>query len=202
MIKATVFDFGGVMTSCATPVRVHEIVEANGLPWQAVLDGFKHHRRAYDLGDITVGEFYARTWRDAGVMVPDAVQSEIERADTASFLYGNEKTFAWMNGMKARGYKVGILTNMPRELAPHFKEHFAGFIALAEMTVISSEVHLVKPMREIYDMVREGLDVAADEICLFDDSEVNCRGARAAGWRAICFENVEQASAAFEEMEK
>lgn len=202
MIKAVVFDFGGVMTTCATPTRVREIVEANGLPWQAVLDGFKNHRRAYDLGDITVQEFYERTWRDAGVTVAGDVQSEIEQADTASFLYANEKTYEWMKSLKMRGYKIGILTNMPHELAPHFKTHFAKFIALAETTVISSEVHLVKPMREIYDLVRGNLGAAADEICFIDDSSLNCRGAEDAGWRAIRFENVEQSAVAFEEMTK
>jgi len=188
------------MTTCATPVRVCEIVEAHGLPWQAVLEGFKNHRRAYDIGDITVKEFYARTWRDAGVTVADEVQAEIERADTTSFLHGNPQTLAWMRELKAGGYKIGILTNMPHELAPHFKEHFDGFIALADTMVISSEVHLVKPMREIYDRVREGLGVAADEICLVDDSEMNCRGAEEAGWRAIRFEGVEQVTATFKEM--
>jgi len=202
MINAVVFDFGGVMTTCATPTRVREIVEANGLPWQAVLDGFNNHRRAYDIGDITVREFYERTWRDAGVAVDEAVQAEIERADTASFLYANGKTHAWMKELKARGYKIGILTNMPPGFAPLFRKHFADFIALAETTVISGEVHCVKPMREIYDMVRERLGVAADEICFFDDAPANCRGAEEAGWRAIRFENVEQAAAAFEERTK
>jgi len=200
MIKAVVFDFGGVMTSCATPVRVRAIAEAHGLPWQAVLDGFKRHRRAYDMGDIAVGEFYARTWRDAGVTVAADVQAEIEVADTTSFLHGNAKTLAWMRALKAKGYRIGILTNMPHELAPHFKKHFSDFIALADTMVISSEVHLVKPMREIYDMVRERLDVAADEICFFDDSELNCRGAEEAGWHAIRFADADQASAAFEEL--
>jgi len=196
-IRAVVFDFGGVMTTCATPTRVREIVEANALPWQAVLDGFRNHRRAYDIGDISVGEFYARTWRDAGVTVDAAVQAEIELADTTSFLHGSVRTLDWMRELKAQGYKIGILTNMPHELAPHFKSHFADFIALSETTVISSEVHLVKPMRAIYDLVRDRLGVAADEICFFDDSEQNCRGAEEAGWRAIRFACVDQASAAF-----
>jgi len=202
MIKAVVFDFGGVMTTCATPTRVREIVEANGLPWQAVLDGFKRHRHDYDIGDITVHQFYERTWGDAGVKVASDVQAEIELADTTSFLYANGETLAWMRDLKARGYRIGILTNMPHELAPLFKKHFADFIALAETTVISSEVHLVKPMREIYDLVRGNLGVAADEICFFDDSPLNCRGAEEAGWRTVRFESVDQASAAFEEIVK
>jgi len=68
--------------------------------------------------------------------------------------------------------------------------------------VISSEVHLVKPMREIYDRVRDGLGVAADEICFIDDSEMNCRGAEEAGWHAIRFESIEQAAATFKEMSR
>lgn len=195
--KAVVFDFGGVMTTCATPVRVREIVEENGLPWQAVLDGFRDFRRDYDIGDITVGEFYRRVWSLAGVAVAPDVQAAIERADTTSFLHPNLATLAWMKALKAEGYRLGILTNMPHELVPDFKSHFGDFIAQAETLVISCEAHLVKPMREIYDLVRDRLGVAAGDICFIDDSEANCRGAEAAGWRALRFTGNAQVESAF-----
>lgn len=199
-IEAAVFDFGGVMSLCATPVRVKEIVDAKALPWQAVVDGFARYRRQYDLGEITVGEFYDRLWRDAGVEVSAEDRAAIEEADTASFLHGNANTLDWMYALKAQGYKLGILTNMPRELAPRFKEYFADIIAEADALIVSCEVHLVKPMREIYDLTAGKLGTDVSRICFFDDSELNCRGARDAGWQAVRFDSFDAAVSAFEDI--
>ena len=196
--SAVVFDFGGVMTTCATPVRVKEIADEAGLPWQAVLDGFARHRRAYDIGDITVSEFYARTWRDAGVEVDPATEAKIEEADSTSFLHPNMRTLDWMRSLKGRGFRLGILTNMPRELAPLFREHFADFIATADALVVSSEVHLVKPMPEIYALVERRLGVPPAEIAFVDDSPVNCGGAAACGWRPVLFKDNAQAESDLE----
>lgn len=199
-ISAAVFDFGGVMTSCATPVRVKEIVDAAGLPWNAVTDGFAKYRRDYDIGEITVAEFYDRLWRDAGVEVSAAVRAAIEEADTASFLHPNAGTLDFMRSLKERGFKIGILTNMPRELAPRFRERFAGTVALTDALVVSCEVRLVKPMREIYDLMAQTLAVPGGEICFFDDAPVNCRGARDAGWHSICFTSISEAASEFEKL--
>ena len=198
MIRGAVFDFGGVMTSCATPVRVKEIVERLGLPWQAVLDGFSSYRRAYDLGEITVSEFYRRVWSDAGVSVSPADAAAIEEADTASFLHPNHDTLAWMRELKEEGLRIGILTNMPRELAPRFRDAFSDAIALADALVISSEERLVKPQRAIYDLTAARIGLSGGALCFFDDAEINCLGARDAGWRAIRFTSLADARREFE----
>ena len=195
-IRGVVLDFGGVMTTCATPERVKEIVEANGLPWRAVMEGFGRYRRNYDIGDISVGEFYERTWRDAGVSVDPAVEREIEEADTSSFLHPNMRTLGWMKELNARGLKLGILTNMPRELAPRFRETFSAFTDLADALVVSSEEHLVKPMPEIYALMERRLGLAPSSLVLVDDSRLNCDGAERAGWRTIVFESNAQAESA------
>lgn len=195
-IRAVVLDFGGVMTTCAMPELVKAIVDEKGLPWKAVADAFGKFRREYDLGNISVGEFYARAWRDAGIEIDAETEARIEEADTASFLGRNTRTLEWMKGMKERGLLVGILTNMPHELAPRFREKFADYIALADTLVVSSEVHFVKPMPEIYAIVERNLGLKPCEIVFVDDSRMNCEGAERVGWRVVRFESNAQAEAA------
>ena len=195
-MRAVVLDFGGVMTTCAMPVLVKEIIDEKGLSWQAVTEAFGRHRRDYDLGDIPVGEFYRRAWRDAGIEVDPETEARIEEADTASFLGRNTRTLEWMRSLKAKGLLVGILTNMPHELAPRFRETFHDYIELADALIVSSEVHLVKPMPEIYRLMEEKLGVGPDEIVFVDDSRVNCEGAERVGWRAVRFESNEQVESA------
>ena len=199
-MRAVVFDFGGVMTTCAMPVSAKEIVDEKGLPWQAVTEAFGKHRRDYDIGDISVGEFYGRAWRDAGIEVDPETEARIEEADTVSFLGRNTRTLEWMRNLKAKGLLIGILTNMPHELAPRFRETFHDYIALADTLVVSSEVHLVKPMPEIYRLVEKNLGVAAEEIVFVDDSRVNCEGAERVGWRTVRFESNEQAESALHQI--
>lgn len=200
MIRAVVFDFGGVMTTMTMPERVRPLVEGLGLEWSVLEAGFQRYRRQMDGDLITMDEMYARIWADAGLSVAPDLQARIIKEDMASYLYRNEATLEWMKALKARGYRLGILTNMCTTFAKLFREHFPDFIALADAMVISGEEHLYKPQREIYDLVVERLGCPAEEICFIDDVEGNCQGARDAGWQAVRFTSTAEAAEALEEL--
>lgn len=192
MTRGVVFDFGGVMTTSTMPTRVIELVAELGIPWSAIESGFDRYRRQYDGGFMTLTEMYDRIWADAGLEVSEADAARIREADRASWLYRNERTRDWMKALKARGFRIGILTNMAPDFAPLFKEHFADFIATADAMVISGEEGLYKPQRAIYDLLRERIGLPAEELLFIDDVEDNCEGARAAGWQAVRFESNDQ----------
>ena len=64
-----------------------------------------------DGGFITIREMYDLIWADAGLALPDDMRAQILKDDFASFLDENRnlKTLAWMQELKARGLKIGIL---------------------------------------------------------------------------------------------
>ena len=193
-VSAVVFDFGGVMTVTTMPERVRACVRANGLDWGVLERGFAKYRRMMDGGFIGLDEMYDQIWADANVTVAPEVRAEILKEDLASFLegYRNERTLAWMKSLKAAGYRLGILTNMPPALAPKFKKTYADFIALADALVISGEERMFKPQRRIYDLLRARIGLPAEELCFVDDVESNCEGALAAGWHCVQFASNEQ----------
>jgi HAD superfamily hydrolase (TIGR01509 family) len=65
--------------------------------------------------------------------------------------------------------------------------------ALFETRFLSHEIGLVKPDREIFDHVVEGLDCEPGEILFLDDNQLNVDGARAAGLNAHRVVGVEAA---------
>lgn len=199
MIKAVVFDFGGVQTTTTMPERVHTLVDRLGLPWQPIVNGYRKYRHDYDGGFITLDEVYRRTWADAGLPVP-AEHKQILEADVASYLYRNERTLAWMRTLKSRGFEIGILTNMAPDFEALYREKFADFVELASAIVVSGAEHLFKPQREIYDLLRERIALPAETLLFVDDLEENCAGACAAGWQALLFESNEQAERDFERL--
>ena len=191
-IKGVVFDFGGVMTTCTMPERVRPIVDELGIPWKALEDGFAKYRRLMDGGFMEFGEMYRKIWDEAGVTLSDEVQARILEEDMASFLYPNMRTLAWMRQLKAEGRKIGILTNMWADFGKKFRETFPQFIELADAMVVSGEEHLYKPMKEIYDLLRDRIGLRSEELLFVDDAPGNCEGARTAGWKALRFISNEQ----------
>ena len=198
-IGAVVFDFGGVMTTSTMPRRVMELAAEKGVDWGVIVRGFDAHRAGYDAGRITLGEMYAKIWGDAGLSVSDEVNAAFMKADDASWCCRNERTLDWMRALKGRGFKIGILTNMaPKFAREHFETAFADFISLADAMVISGDEGIVKPQREIYDLLRSRVGLPAGELCFIDDVEKNVAGAVAAGWHAIHFVTNAQVEADFE----
>jgi len=198
-IKAVVFDFGGVMTTLTMPERVKALAAEKGIDWDAIVRGFAAHRLRFDSGELTPAEFYGRVWDDAGLSVDADTTAAFVKADNESWLYRNGRTLEWMKSLKSRGFKIGILTNMPPSFAKdYFRSAFADFIALSDALVISGEEGVVKPDRRIYDILRERIGLPAESLLFVDDVEKNVAGARAAGWEAIRFVSNEQVEADFE----
>ena len=199
--SAVVFDFGGVMTTSTMPQRVIALAKENGIDWNVFVNGFNAHRLDYDAGRITLGEMYALIWAEAGLSVPEETTAAFMKADDESWCYRNERTLEWMKSLKGRGFRIGILTNMAPSFArEHFRPRFADFIALADAMVISGEEGIVKPQREIYDLLRSRIGLPAPELCFIDDAARNVDGARAAGWNAIRFVTNDQVEADFESL--
>ena len=200
-IEAVVFDFGGVMTTSTMPQRVMALAEEKGIDWNVFRNGFDAHRLDYDAGRITLDEMYALIWRDAGLKVSAETNAAFLKADDESWCYRNERTLEWMKFLKSRGFKIGILTNMaPKFAREHFESVFADFISLADAMVISGDEGIVKPSREIYDLLRGRIALPAGSLCFVDDLEKNVAAARAAGWQAIRFMSNDQVEADFERL--
>ena len=196
-IKGVVFDFGGVMTTCTMPERVRPIVDELGIPWQALEDGFAKYRRLMDGGFMGFDEMYRKIWEEAGVTLDEETQARILKEDMASFLYPNLRTLEWMRNLKAKGYKIGILTNMWADFGKKFRETFPQFIELADAMVVSGEEHMYKPMKEIYDLLRDRIGLKSEELLFIDDAAGNCEGARKAGWKALRFISNDQVECDF-----
>lgn len=199
-ISGVVFDFGGVMTSSTMPERVRRCVDELGIEWRHLERGFARYRRLMDGGYINIDQMYDLIWADADITLSPEMHARILEEDFASFLdeYRNLRTLDWMRALKSRGYRIGILTNMPKEFAVRFRKTFPEFIATADAMVISGDEGMFKPQKRIFDLLKERIGLPAEELCFIDDVESNCDGARRAGWRAVQFETNEQVERDFE----
>jgi len=101
--------------------------------------------------------------------------------------------------VKARGYRLALLTNNVREWEPRWRAMFP-VDELFEVVVDSAFVGMRKPEPRIYELTCSRLGVEPAECVLLDDFDNNCEAARGVGLRAVRFDHNEQALAELREL--
>lgn len=195
MIQAVIWDFGGVFTT--SPFEAFNRYEAErGVPQDFIrtVNATRPDHNAWALferAEITAADF-DRLFREEAL----ALGHDVRGADVLPLLSGDvrPKVVAALHACKARGLKVGCITNNVRtgegagmagspEKAKAVGEIMAAFDAVIE----SSKAGVRKPDPRIYQMMIETLGVPAQACVYLDDLGVNCKPAATLGMTAIKF---------------
>jgi epoxide hydrolase-like predicted phosphatase len=182
MIKAIVFDFGGVL------VRTEDA--AGRRRWEAQLGlGTGELDRLVFNSDAaaraTLGEAaHTAIWEHVAATLK--LSAEQLTACQADFWAGDkldQDLVALLADLRP-SYQTAILSNYWSNGREWIARTY-GLEQAVDMIIISSEERLAKPDPHLFQRVAERLGVKAEEIVLVDDFLVNIEGARAAGWQAI-----------------
>jgi putative hydrolase of the HAD superfamily len=89
-----------------------------------------------------------------------------------------------MRELKARGLRVGLLTNNVKEFGDNWRAMFP-IDEVCDEVVDSSHVGMRKPDREIYELTCTRMNIAPDEAVFLDDNAENVAAAREVGMEAV-----------------
>jgi putative hydrolase of the HAD superfamily len=89
-------------------------------------------------------------------------------------------------------YRLACLSNSNVLHTPLHRRHMEP---LLDRLYFSDELGMVKPEREIFEMVISDLNVPPERIAFFDDTEINVRAARRAGMRAHVVDGIAELDA-------
>jgi 2-haloacid dehalogenase len=98
----------------------------------------------------------------------------------------DDEVLAIARDLKANGVGVFALTNSSMENAPQSPDVQRVFAEL-DGAVVSGDVGLLKPEREIYDYTAARFGLTPERTWFVDDNAANVAGAAACGWHAILF---------------
>ncbi|MCC7076791.1 MAG: HAD family phosphatase [Acidimicrobiia bacterium] len=183
-LRAVVFDLGGVLVEW-DPRRLYRKLFAETAEmewflanvctpaWNAELDRGRPFTEA--VADLTTAhpayateiDAYRTRWDE---MLGDEIEGTARMVST----------------VQARGVPAYALTNWSAETYPIARARFASF-DLFDGIVVSGHVGVVKPEREIFDLVRERFGLVPATTLFVDDSEVNVRAAAELGFRTHHF---------------
>ena len=184
MIRALIFDYGGVLMRTATPLPRREMEQRLGLsPGEA--DKAVFGSPLWDeaqLGRISSAEF----WTDVGqrLGLNAAALAEFRRA----FWAGNrldEELIALIRYLHGAGYQTALLSNAPVGLHQHLEQ--LGIADAFDVIVASGCEGLMKPDPAIFELTLARVGVAAEGAIFVDDSRVNVATARQVGLHATRF---------------
>ncbi len=100
--------------------------------------------------------------------------------------------------LKEQGFKLYGLTNWCSEVHKVIAKY--DILHLLDGCVISSEEHLIKPEKAIYQRLCDKYDLRPEECLFTDDKAINIQGALNVGMQAILFKNTAQYEADLNEI--
>ncbi|MFH1377058.1 MAG: HAD-IA family hydrolase [Candidatus Woesearchaeota archaeon] len=182
MIKAIVFDLGGVVYSADFYRFVENACIKHGKEFTKFFEEFRDGWNKTKVDKMSCADFYK--------LIADRIGCSIEEAK--SYLVDiklDERIKKLILDLK-KNYKIGILTNTIEDMYKKELELW-NFEEIAE-AVVSNRDKVKKPDNESIDLIIKKLGVEKDEIVFVDDSERTIEAYSKYGIKCIKFENYEQ----------
>jgi epoxide hydrolase-like predicted phosphatase len=181
VIKALIFDFGGVLTNPVWESFAHFCRE-EGLEEDTIKELFRSDPgaladlRELEKGTVSEPEFERRFAERLGL---ESSEGLIERLFVG--MTPLEEMIEVVRLARAAGLKTALLSNSWS--VDHYDREMLD--ALFDVAIISGEVGMHKPQEEIYRLTVEKLGVEPSECVFIDDLRENCEAAEAIGMTAI-----------------
>lgn len=190
MIKHLIFDFGKVLVECSTDSLLKDLIPDDPEERRqfSELVNSPEFLEVFDLGELSFDEmasaFSIEYPRWSGLFKPFLDrQVEVVKREVPGMR-------EILHSLKSQGYGLYGLTNWGIIV----KEHIRRFetLRILDGSVISSEEHIIKPDREIFDRLCRKFSLSPAECLFTDDKQANVDAALAYGMDAVLFTDADQ----------
>jgi putative hydrolase of the HAD superfamily len=180
MIKAVLFDYGGVLCKGGGIGSVQQMLaDSLGIDPAAVQDMGDTYRQVM-TGVMSTEEFI----KALAARHPAGTRPTVDKMLTHTHIFEpNPEVYALAERLRAAGIQTGILSNVFAFGADEIKRRglFDGFAPV----LLSCDVHVMKPNPKFYQMAIDQLGIAADDILFIDDRSEMLTGAEQVGLQIL-----------------
>ena len=110
--------------------------------------------------------------------------------DYRGWLAPDEEMVAYVTEMINQGERVGLLSNIPRDLARRVRKQHAWLDKFNAVTM-SCDLGVAKPHPEAFKAALQNLGSTPEDTVFFDDNPDNVAAARALGITGVVFRNID-----------
>ncbi|WP_030669893.1 HAD family phosphatase [Streptomyces rimosus] len=185
-MTAVLFDMFGVIARHQSPAACDRLEKTAGVSGDVFWESYWGLRQPYDRGDQN-GAHYWRQVADAlGTRFDEERIAELIAADVASWSRVDEEMVEYVGRLADRGTTIGLLSNIPVELAAHYEEH-QEWLKRFPVLAFSCRIGHAKPEPGAYTWCSTAFGLPPERILFVDDRDVNVRAAEALGMRGHLF---------------
>jgi putative hydrolase of the HAD superfamily len=186
---SVIFDIGGVVLEW-NPSKVLADCYPDPAARATAREALLRHDdwQAFDRGELSEAELVSRAHARSGRSV-----GEFERLLAALWhsLTVKSDTVALLRSLQSRRVPLYCLSNMPAPVYGRLRQ-IHDFWDVFQGIVISGEVGLAKPSREVFELVLARYNLTASEAIFFDDVPENVAAARSVGIDGVVFRDADQ----------
>jgi putative hydrolase of the HAD superfamily len=197
MIKAVVFDVGGVLHETSGDFIFKDIMQTLEITEDVLKEAWFENINKLGRGEITEKEFWRLIVKKTKSKKPLPRESLLLR-EFINHYNRNDAAINLVNRLKTKGYKVAILSNTVKSHA--YYQYEIGVYQNFDTVVLSHEIGMLKPDLEIYEYLLKKLQVKPEEVIFTDDKINNIEAAAKLGIHAILFKNIEQLKTELEKL--
>jgi len=186
MIKAVIFDWGGVLIENPTEGILRYCREVLGIGTGCMLAAYRKLIPYFQEGKISEEEFWKGVRRRTGAKgaMPSSLWLEAFEHSYAE----KKDVFAVARALHGSGCRTGILSNTEKPARPIMQR---DSYRIFDPVVLSWQVGSSKPQRKIFESLIETLRLYPQEILLIDDVEANIAAAKDLGLQGLLFTDVD-----------
>ncbi len=187
MIKAVLFDWGGVLIDNPAPGLMDYCARALGVSVEDYVRVHNAHGEAFQKGLIAEVVFWQRVCGDLDRPLP---QRSSLWGDAFRAVYRpRAEVFALVRRLHERGIRTSLLSNTEVPAMEFFLE--LGYDVFDALTFSCAE-GVFKPQREIYEVAARKLRTPPARCMLIDDRLDFVEGARNVGMKGIVYRDLKQ----------
>jgi putative hydrolase of the HAD superfamily len=180
------FDYGGVMVHHQSDSDQAKLAQIAGIPKDVFTELYWSERCDYDKDLISGIEYWQIVAQRGGTTFTEQVIQELIDFDNQTWMQFDSVMWEWIDQLRAGGKRVGLISNMPRDLGEALKSSTQKLSNFDQVT-LSYEIRAVKPEPAVYEHCLEGLNTPPEQTLFLDDRIENVQGAELLGIRAIQF---------------
>ncbi len=190
MIKAVIFDFGGVIQLNDGENILRQIARMLDVPFDKFQQAYYEHNHLSNVTNVRWEDMIIEVVRvfDDSAATKDRIRTFIQTYSAGNRI--NTDLLSLFSVLRNQGLKVAILSNATSELRTRLENE--GIAKLVDEIVVSGEIGHQKPHREAFEVAFKKLDVRPKEVVFVDDSAKSLEKAAEIGYAPILFKNNEQ----------
>ncbi|MEV2277057.1 HAD family phosphatase [Nocardiopsis sp. NPDC049922] len=186
-MDAVLFDMFGVIARDQSPEGRAALEREAGAAGADFWDAYWFPRQAYDRGDLDGPAYWKSVADRLGVVFDERRVRRLLALDVESWSRVDEEMVAYVAGLAAEGMRLGLLSNIPAEIADFFGERHARVLEPFSVVGLSSRIRRAKPEPAAFAWAVERLEVPAARVLFVDDRQANVDAAVRLGLAAHRF---------------